>query len=339
MVVSAQNPNSQASIERAAANEWWLTYGTSGLAEVGRVRNDSTWLPSQILGRSARSTGPRAVVLAKIELDVCGAWVTVSNAGAARPILVRRAGWVEVRGHPAPKSGTAPADDRIGLGPADMLLFCSSPSEQSGSAGADETLFDLALGAAGSDPTELVQRVSGQADCLGIGVPADLGDPPIDRVARATGLAPDEVESPGYPLGDLQPDLWKEPPPPPRLARLRLTQDRTSVGVVRSLLDRLLASWRLLERVDAGDLKLLSSELAANAVVHAGFPDTITIRYLGPKIRVEVRDTSPDFPQKRDAGATAESGRGMHLVEVLASSWGVDPTSDGKQVWCEVPVA
>jgi hypothetical protein len=32
----------------------------------------------------------------------------------------------------------------------------------------------------------------------------------------------------------------------------------------------------------------------------------------------------------------AVTGRGLALVEQLASSWGVDATPAGKVVWCEV---
>lgn len=151
-------------------------------------------------------------------------------------------------------------------------------------------------------------------------------------------VRPEKVVSPGYPLGDLQPDLWKEPPPPPRAARLRLSQDRSSVSGVRSLLDRLLGSWRLDGRIDDGDLKLVATELAANAVVHTGVPDTITIRYLGDRIRIEVRDRSADQPAPREAGAGSESGRGMHLVGALSENWGVESIGGGKQVWCELGV-
>ena len=42
----------------------------------------------------------------------------------------------------------------------------------------------------------------------------------------------------------------------------------------------------------------------------------------------------------RVAGDTAESGRGMSLVDLLSSTWGVDPVADthgpGKEVWFEL---
>lgn len=329
------------SVTRSGANVWWIAFGDAQLAPAMETTAEAERLrPSDILERMSPGgeTPLAASLLAKVELDVCGAWLTVANVGQARPILVRRAGWVEVRGHPG---GSPLADDRIGLGPADMLLLPPITRATGDGAPTDE-IFNLSLQAAGTYPGDLVAAVS-KADrpryCAAVGVPADLGSDPIARVAAATGVPAAEVQSPGYPLGDLQPDLWRSPPAPPRVARLRLTRDRASVSTVRSLLDRLLASWRLDNRVDEDDLKLVATELATNAVVHTGSPDTITILYLGDKIRMEVNDGSATVPQARTASVHAEGGRGMRLVDSLSASWGVDSRGGGKQVWCELPVA
>ena len=334
------------SVTRSGPNVWWLVMGDARVAaELDESARSQTARPSEVLARateSATRSGASApsALLGKVELDLCGAWLTVANARAPRPILVRRAGWVELRGHPgevAADDGTTPRDDRIGLGPGDMLLMPSAEPDANG----HDVLFDKALRAAGSDPADLVEGFAGRGQphyCAAVGVPAELGDEPLDRVADATGLRREEVRTPGYPLGDLQPDLWKQPPAPPRAARLRLTADRSSVRTVRSLLDRLLASWRLDDRVDDADLKLVASELSTNALVHTATPDTITIRYLGDRIRIEVRDGSAASPEPQPPSLQAEGGRGMRLVETLSNSWGVEATNEGKQVWCEVPL-
>lgn len=329
------------SVSRSGPDVWWLTFGDQCAARVlTSLPSASRARPSQVLQQCApASVGP--CVLAKVELDVCGAWLTVSNVGPARPVLVRRAGWVELRGHPeATGAGDAFFDDRIGLGPGDVLLFPSAVGGEAQDDSVTDALFDVALRSAGCGREELIVLVSGRAGyAAAIGVPSELGPDPLARVAEAIGVPASEVQSPGYPLGDLQPDLWKTPPPPPRAARLRLTEDRSSVRTVRSLLDRLLSSWRLDGWVDEDDLKLVATELSTNAVVHAGSPETITIRYLGDKIRVEVDDRSPAIPRPREANLHAEGGRGMRLVESLSESWGVDPSGNGKRVWCEVSVA
>ncbi|RFS84480.1 PAS domain S-box protein [Actinomadura spongiicola] len=56
-------------------------------------------------------------------------------------------------------------------------------------------------------------------------------------------------------------------------------------------------------------------------------------------IWVEVFDSDMRLPRIRSAGETDEGGRGLYLVDQLASRWGARPTSDGKAVWFELPLA
>ncbi|RSN52457.1 MULTISPECIES: ATP-binding SpoIIE family protein phosphatase [Actinomadura] len=51
---------------------------------------------------------------------------------------------------------------------------------------------------------------------------------------------------------------------------------------------------------------------------------------------VEVFDTDMRLPRIRSAGETDEGGRGLYLVDQLATRWGARPTSDGKAVWFEL---
>jgi serine phosphatase RsbU (regulator of sigma subunit) len=53
---------------------------------------------------------------------------------------------------------------------------------------------------------------------------------------------------------------------------------------------------------------------------------------------IEVFDPDLRLPRIRTAGATDEGGRGLYLVEQLASRWGSRPTPQGKVVWFEVPL-
>jgi serine phosphatase RsbU (regulator of sigma subunit) len=55
-------------------------------------------------------------------------------------------------------------------------------------------------------------------------------------------------------------------------------------------------------------------------------------------IWVEVFDPDLRLPRLRTAGATDEGGRGLYLVEQLATRWGSRPTPEGKAVWFEIPL-
>jgi serine phosphatase RsbU (regulator of sigma subunit) len=52
---------------------------------------------------------------------------------------------------------------------------------------------------------------------------------------------------------------------------------------------------------------------------------------------VEVFDADLRLPRIRTAAETDEGGRGLYLVEQLATRWGSRPTTDGKAVWFEMP--
>jgi hypothetical protein len=53
-------------------------------------------------------------------------------------------------------------------------------------------------------------------------------------------------------------------------------------------------------------------------------------------VRLAVTDTSPVSPRRRAATERSTSGRGMMLIEELATAWGVESRGNGKTVWCEV---
>ncbi len=53
---------------------------------------------------------------------------------------------------------------------------------------------------------------------------------------------------------------------------------------------------------------------------------------------VEVFDPDLRLPRLRTARATDEGGRGLYLVEQLATRWGSRPTPEGKTVWFEIPL-
>jgi serine phosphatase RsbU (regulator of sigma subunit) len=52
----------------------------------------------------------------------------------------------------------------------------------------------------------------------------------------------------------------------------------------------------------------------------------------------EVFDPDLRLPRLRSARATDEGGRGLYLIEQLATRWGSRPTPEGKSVWFELPL-
>jgi anti-sigma regulatory factor (Ser/Thr protein kinase) len=64
----------------------------------------------------------------------------------------------------------------------------------------------------------------------------------------------------------------------------------------------------------------------------------LRLRRGGEAVWVEVFDPDLRLPRLRTARATDEGGRGLYLVEQLATRWGSRPTPEGKAVWFELPL-
>ena len=82
--------------------------------------------------------------------------------------------------------------------------------------------------------------------------------------------------------------------------------------------------------------QIVVTELASNAVRHARSPFSVSIRSGDSTVRIAVHDGSSAVPVLRDDIPADPSGRGMPLIAELASRWGVDLVSDGKDVWAEL---
>jgi PAS domain S-box-containing protein len=65
---------------------------------------------------------------------------------------------------------------------------------------------------------------------------------------------------------------------------------------------------------------------------------TLRLRRGHEAIWVEVFDSDLRLPRIRSAGESDEGGRGLYLVDQLATRWGSRPTKDGKAVWFEMPL-
>ena len=91
-------------------------------------------------------------------------------------------------------------------------------------------------------------------------------------------------------------------------------------------------------RVPVDLVVLLVSELATNAVLHArtDYVVRVAVDEAGQRARVEVEDANERPPSIAHTPPEATSGRGLHLVQSLAESWGVEGRMAGKLVWFEL---
>jgi hypothetical protein len=117
-------------------------------------------------------------------------------------------------------------------------------------------------------------------------------------------------------------------------AAAELPPEAASVGAARRWVAQYLAHADLDDLVPTA--QLLVSELAANAVLHARTPFTVSAGRRGDRVRVSVSDTSPVLPQAKVTSLSAATGRGLSLVGALATDHGVTRTESGKEVWFEL---
>jgi len=105
----------------------------------------------------------------------------------------------------------------------------------------------------------------------------------------------------------------------------------------RQAIRNVLRSWGLTNLTD--DAQLLASELVANAAEHAnGAEIGMTIRqHTEPSghrgIFCQVTDTVSSVPEQESAQADSEHGRGLQIVQALATNSGFTSCPSGKAAW------
>ena len=118
-------------------------------------------------------------------------------------------------------------------------------------------------------------------------------------------------------------------------ASIELAPEPTALRVARRFVDETLTDWGLGPACD--DARLIASELSTNAMLHARTDFRVTLRSDGRgHLRIEVRDGTGPMPTPVTPSQDATSGRGLVLVDALATSWGTRVDGDGKVVWAEV---
>lgn len=110
-----------------------------------------------------------------------------------------------------------------------------------------------------------------------------------------------------------------------------------SVSASRRFVAETLESWGY--AILGHDVLLAVSELASNAVLHARTPFAVSVSEQDGTVRVGVEDASTELPEIGAPGPDISRGRGLIVIDALASRWGAEPREgSGKVVWAEFAV-
>jgi phosphoserine phosphatase RsbU/P len=128
-------------------------------------------------------------------------------------------------------------------------------------------------------------------------------------------------------------------PEPRTERRLHLRADRHAPAAVRAMIRQMLDETHLAEMAD--DVLLLATELTTNAVLHAGTDLAVTVDVDATRVHVAVADghrgelpvLDPTSAMRRPL---LSHGRGLILVDQIATRWGVVHDNSGKSVWFDM---
>ncbi|MGH8985105.1 MAG: ATP-binding protein [Acidimicrobiia bacterium] len=83
---------------------------------------------------------------------------------------------------------------------------------------------------------------------------------------------------------------------------------------------------------------LLTSELVTNSYLHAACDAQVSVVRRPGMVRVEVRDSGGGRVQRRALDPARADGRGLNIVDALATRWGSATSESGTLVWFELPM-
>ena len=132
----------------------------------------------------------------------------------------------------------------------------------------------------------------------------------------------------------LTPPALPGPRPPPSF-RTAITGDLGQLAHLRQECGELLGT---LPACVLGDVQLVVTELTANVLAHtARRSGQVFVRHDPDEIHIAVSDASPSLPHHvHDA---AVGGRGIHIVDAIARTWGITSEPGGKTVWAKVAIS
>ncbi len=111
-------------------------------------------------------------------------------------------------------------------------------------------------------------------------------------------------------------------------------EDRRLVAEVRAFVMSELRRRCRADLVD--DAVLVATELATNAILHAGGVTAVRVDAADGGVRIEVHDRTRVPPLMALSSEDAMTGRGLRLVGALSTRWQAEPTAEGKMVWAEL---
>ncbi len=111
----------------------------------------------------------------------------------------------------------------------------------------------------------------------------------------------------------------------------RFADDPRSASKARAFVREHLVAHGLEKLVD--DVGLVVSELATNAVRHAGTPFTVFLTGAKDSVVVGVEDGSAGVPHHLAANPWDVGGRGLDIVDQVSRDWGVRAQGPTKSVW------
>ncbi|MCM2416058.1 SpoIIE family protein phosphatase [Streptomyces sp. RKAG290] len=126
-------------------------------------------------------------------------------------------------------------------------------------------------------------------------------------------------------------------PRAPRLHQYIHQADPEGLSDARTIVRQALTDWDMAELAD--DAELVTGELLVNVLLHTEGGAVLTLEVLPEpvrRVRLSVQDRSSVWPRRRTPGETATSGRGLLLLDAVATRWGIEPRGEGKAVWCEI---
>jgi anti-sigma regulatory factor (Ser/Thr protein kinase) len=122
------------------------------------------------------------------------------------------------------------------------------------------------------------------------------------------------------------------------LAAAEFPAELESPGRARRLMLQALRRWGYEQKL-VDDAAIVLSELANNAVLHAGSAFSMSVRIQAARLHIAVRDGCPLDAEAAEQGLIVRSAHGLGLVDALATHWGVESVPAGKIVWAELRIA